>query len=58
MVVDRDGRRASVDLEERAVNAYAAAAAKRFGVGADRQATFMKERAKADLKPDDKKKRA
>jgi CRISPR-associated protein Csb1 len=58
MVVDRNGRRASVDLEERAVHAYAAAAAKRFGVGTDRQATFMKERAKADLKPDDKKKRA
>ena len=57
MVVERSGRRTPVKLEEGAVHAYAAAAAKRFGVGANRQVTFMKERAKADLKSDDKKKK-
>jgi CRISPR-associated protein Csb1 len=57
-VVERNGRRTPIKLEEGFVHAYAAAAAQRFGVGPDREVTFMKERARADLKTDDKKKKA
>jgi CRISPR-associated protein Csb1 len=56
-LVERTGRRTPFQMENGRVRAYAAAAAQRFGVGADRQATFMRERAKADLSADDKKKR-
>lgn len=49
-VVQRNGRRAPVDLTSDAALAYARAAAQRFGVGPDRRAVFSKDRAKADLK--------
>jgi CRISPR-associated protein Csb1 len=58
MVVERNGHRTPVRLEESTVRNYATTAAQRFVVGADRQGTFMKDRAKADLKADDKKKKA
>jgi CRISPR-associated protein Csb1 len=56
-LVERNGRRTSVNLEEGAVLTYASGAAQRFGVGADCRATFKPELAKADLKADDKKKK-
>jgi CRISPR-associated protein Csb1 len=56
-VVERNGRRTPVKLDG-LVHSYAAAAAQRFGVGPDRQVAFVKERARADLKADDKKKKA
>jgi len=56
-VVERTGQRISVQLEDGVVRTYAATAAKSFGVAPDRHAKFMKERAKADLKTDDKKKK-
>jgi CRISPR-associated protein Csb1 len=57
MVVERTGRRAPAALQENTVRDYATSAAKKFGVGPDRRVAFMKDRAKADLKPDDKKKK-
>jgi CRISPR-associated protein Csb1 len=57
MAVERNGRRVPIKLEESEARAYAVAAAHRFGVGVDRQVKFLKDRAKADLKPDDKKKK-
>jgi CRISPR-associated protein Csb1 len=55
-MVERSGRRASARLAEEDARAYASAAAKRFGVGPDRTVKFVKDRAKADLKVDEKKK--
>lgn len=57
-VVERSGQRTPARLGEQEVRAYASAAAQRFGIGPDRTVKFLKERAKADLKADDKKKRA
>ncbi|MEA2989729.1 MAG: CRISPR-associated protein Csb1, partial [Alphaproteobacteria bacterium] len=57
MLVERTGRRTPTALQEKVVRDYAASAAKKFGVGPDRRVTFMKDRAKADLKADDKKKK-
>jgi CRISPR-associated protein Csb1 len=58
MAVERSGQRKPVALDPDAVSGYAAMAAKRFGVGADRNVTFDPRRAKADLPSDDKKKKA
>jgi CRISPR-associated protein Csb1 len=55
-LVERTGRRAAVSLNDDEVRGYASAAAQRFGVGPGRQAKFLKERAKSDLKSDKKKK--
>lgn len=49
-VVERRGQRTPVTLEEAAVRDYAFAAMQAYGKGDDRQATFSKARAKADLK--------
>jgi CRISPR-associated protein Csb1 len=57
-LVERTGQRTAVQIDGGAAAGYAAEAAKRFGVGADRLATFSKDRAKADLKDDGKKKKA
>ncbi len=57
MIVERTGSRTPAVLQESTVRDYAASVAKKFGVGPDRRVTFMKERAKADLKSDDKKKK-
>jgi CRISPR-associated protein Csb1 len=54
-VVERAGHRTAVSLEQRIVQDYASTAAERFGVGPDRLVQFQKERAKADLHPDTKK---
>jgi CRISPR-associated protein Csb1 len=56
-VVERSGRRTPAQLDESGAQVYAAAAARRFGVGSDRTVKFMKDRAKADLKADEKKKK-
>lgn len=57
MLVERTGRRAAARLVDDEARAYAGAAAMRFVVPPDRLARFIKERAKADLKADDKKKK-
>ncbi len=49
-MVERRGVRSPVILEEDAVRNYASGAAAAYGVGPDRQATFSKAQAKADLK--------
>lgn len=54
-VVDRRGKRTALVLDEDAVKRYAADAAAKFGVGQGRSVTFLKDRAKADVKGDDKK---
>lgn len=57
-VVARNGQRQALALDEtRALN-YAHQAAKAFGVGPDRRVSFTKERAKADVKPEETKKKA
>jgi CRISPR-associated protein Csb1 len=56
--VERSGKRTSVALEPHAVSAYAAVAAKRFGVGPDRVVKFDPKMAKADLHSEGKKKKA
>jgi CRISPR-associated protein Csb1 len=56
-VVERTGKRSDVSLEPESISAYAAMAAKRFGIGPDRQVRFDPKRAKADLSPDEKKKK-
>jgi CRISPR-associated protein Csb1 len=55
-VVERTGHRTAVSLEQRIVRDYAFTAAERFGVGPDRLVRFQKERAKADLPQDAKRK--
>jgi CRISPR-associated protein Csb1 len=55
-LVERTGRRTAVDLSDKLAHDYASVVAKSFGVGADRRGKFLKERAKADLKSDEKKK--
>jgi CRISPR-associated protein Csb1 len=54
--VSRDGKRTTFDLMTEDALAHAVTAAERFKIGPDRRATFLKERAKADLKPDEAKK--
>ena len=49
-LVERRGTRRPIALEEIAVRDYASSAAAAYGVGPDRQATFSKTQAKADLK--------
>lgn len=49
VAVDRTGVRSKVLLSNDAARAYAAKAAKAFGVGKSRKETFDKQRAKADL---------
>ncbi len=48
-LVNRSGARESLEIAENKVLAYAAAAAKEFGVGPDRLERFSKSAAKADL---------
>jgi CRISPR-associated protein Csb1 len=55
-LVERTGQRTPIGLEQRIVRDYAFTAAARFGIGPDRRVTFQKERAKADLPQDTKKK--
>jgi CRISPR-associated protein Csb1 len=55
MVVERSGRRTPAFLQESTVREYALSVAKKYGVGPDRRVTFMKERAKGDLKSEKKK---
>lgn len=49
-LVERRGGRTPVVLDETAVRDYASGAASAYGVGPNRQATFSKTQAKADLK--------
>lgn len=55
--VERSGKRTPIALEPQAVSAYAAMAAKRFGVGADRLVKFDPKKAKGDLPSEEKKKK-
>lgn len=55
-VVERTGRRTPVTLEPGVARDYAFTVAERFGVGKDRLVQFQKERARADLPQDAKKK--
>ncbi len=57
-VVARNGQRQALALDEHRAWDYAEKAAKDFGVGPDRRVTFTKERAKADVKPEEAKKKA
>ncbi len=52
-LVQRDGKRIVVDLDSKELLAYAETAAGDFGVGADREVRFDKDRAKSDVKKDD-----
>ena len=56
VLVDRTGRRTSLDLDAGVAFAYAEKAAGRFVVGPDRKVAFSKERAKADLPAKESKK--
>lgn len=56
--IKRTGERTPVALDAATASGYAAMAAKRYGVGPDRLVTFDPKRAKADVGPDDKKKKA
>ena len=55
-VVERDGRRISIEIDADTAAAYAEKAASRFGVGPDRQVAFDKDQAKKDLPSKDTKK--
>jgi CRISPR-associated protein Csb1 len=58
ILVERNGRRVEVALDETVAHAYARAVAKDFGVAEPRRVSFKKELAKADVSPkDDKKKK-
>lgn len=57
-VVARNGQRQALALDDARALDYATKAAKAFGVGADRRVSFTKERAKADVKPEETKKKA
>lgn len=57
-VVARNGQRHALALDEARAQDYAHTVAKAFGVGPDRRVTFAKERAKADVKPEESKKKA
>lgn len=56
-VVARNGQRHALALDEARAQDYAHTVAKAFGVGPDRRVTFAKERAKADVKPEESKKK-
>ena len=55
-VVNRDGKRTPVSLDESVALTFARKAAEAFGVGTDRTVAFDKKRAQADAKSDAKKK--
>ncbi len=58
-LVERDGRRSTIALDQTVALGYARNAAKSFGVGKDQQVQFSRDRAKADLpQKDEKKKKA
>jgi CRISPR-associated protein Csb1 len=56
-MVERTGKRTPVQLEAKVAADYAAATAKKFGIGPDREVKFLKDKARADVKGDDKKKK-
>jgi CRISPR-associated protein Csb1 len=56
--VARNGQRHALALDETRALDYAIKAAKEFGKGPDRRVTFTRERAKADVKPEETKKKA
>jgi CRISPR-associated protein Csb1 len=53
--VHRTGERSALEIKDGALPAYASAAAKRFGVGEDREFQFDKALARNDAKKKDKK---
>lgn len=55
-IVNRNGLRERVEVDQTVVASFAARAAEEFGVGPDQSVTFDKVRAKADVKKADKKK--
>lgn len=57
-VVARNGQRQALALDEQVAFDYAQRAEKQFGKGPDRRVIFAKERAKADVKPEETKKKA
>lgn len=57
-VVARNGQRQALALDEHIALDYAQKAEKQFGKGPDRRVSFTKERAKADVKPEESKKKA
>ncbi len=54
--VERSGKRTHVAMDASVLQTYARAAATAFGIGPDRPAKFLKDRAKADVKKGDPKK--
>lgn len=57
-VVARNGQRQALALDAARALDYAQKAEKQFGKGQDRRVSFTKERAKADVKPEETKKKA
>ncbi len=57
-LIARHGQRQTVTLDDARALAYADKAAKAFGVGPDQRVSFAKEKAKADVKPDEKGRKA
>jgi CRISPR-associated protein Csb1 len=56
--IRRTGERTPVALDAKVASGYATMAAKRYGVGPDREVKFQKDKARGDLPSDEKKKKA